>query len=173
MRRSIKPSAATQIAVPRWSPDGKLDRVHQRHYERRRLHWRRDLHGAVYGRPSYKDLTPGRKSTPSWFQWLPSSQRILFTEHVAGETAIAMLDLASGQTERVWKGPESLDLAFTRTAPPAARFGVPGLWPRRSGPASRERGTRSRMSQRRHAPDVGRAAQHSVGRAMASRCRAG
>ena len=136
----FKPSPSMQLAVPRWSPDGKTIA-----FISGIMSDEGSTGGEIYtvaasGNQSPKDLTPNRKSTPNWFQWLPSSQRMLFTEHVAGETAIAMLDMASGQTERIWKGPESLDLAFTAdgtasgavrsswTMAPEVWAGKPGTW---------------------------------------------
>ncbi len=137
VRSLYKPSM--QIALPRWSPDGKSIA-----FIGGLMSDEGSTGGEIYvlaasgGAP--KDLTPGRKSSPSWFQWLPSSQRILFQEQVAGETAIATLDLASNGTERVWKGPESIDATFSGdgtesgvvrtswTMPPEVWAGKPGQW---------------------------------------------
>jgi dipeptidyl aminopeptidase/acylaminoacyl peptidase len=135
----FKPDPSMQIAVPRWSPDGKsiafISGI---------MSDEGSTGGEIYtlaasgGAP--KDLTPNRKSSPNWFQWLASSQRMLFTEHVAGETAISMLDMATGQTERIWKGPETLEIAFSDdgttsaavrsswTMPPDIWAGKPGGW---------------------------------------------
>ncbi len=54
-----------------------------------------------------RNLTPGRKASPSSLQTL-SDGRILFTETVDGSTAIAVLNPASGVAETLWKGDESL-----------------------------------------------------------------
>lgn len=144
VQQIFKPSPSMQLAIPRWSPDGKTIA-----FISGIMSDEGSTGGEIYtvsataspsGNQSPKDLTPNRKSTPNWFQWLPSSQRMLFTEHVSGEKAIAMLDLASGQTERIWKGPESLDLAFNAdgnasgavrsswTMPPEVWAGKPGTW---------------------------------------------
>jgi dipeptidyl aminopeptidase/acylaminoacyl peptidase len=55
-----------------------------------------------------RNLTPSRKSSPNWFRWTPSSKQILLTEGVSGNMAISTLDVASGSTETVWKGPETI-----------------------------------------------------------------
>lgn len=126
-----------QVAVPRWSPDGT-----QIAFIGGIMSDEGVTGGDIYtvaasgGAP--QDVTPGRKSSPSWLTWLPSSQRILFTEHVAGETAISTLDLPSGTTETVWKGPETVlfsgDLnssAVVRSSfakPPEVWAGPTGKW---------------------------------------------
>jgi len=67
--------------------------------------------GEIYALPAgggeARDLTPNRKSSPNWFQWSRSSKQILFTENIAGDSAISTLDVASGSTETLWKGAES------------------------------------------------------------------
>jgi dipeptidyl aminopeptidase/acylaminoacyl peptidase len=119
-----------QIAVPRWSPDGK-----QIAFISGIMSDEGSTGGDIYtvsasgGAP--KDVTPGRKSSPSWLTWLPSAQRILFTESVGGETAIATLDLASGTTEQIWKGAESLRFSgdLTNSAVVRSSFAMaPEVW---------------------------------------------
>jgi dipeptidyl aminopeptidase/acylaminoacyl peptidase len=110
--RQIFDPAGLQLAQPRWSPDGKSIAFIQGLMSDEGF-----TGGEIYvvsrdGGPA-KNLTPGRKSSPSWIQWLPSSNRILFAEHVAGEAGFATLDLASGETERLWKGPESVEPSFS------------------------------------------------------------
>lgn len=106
---------ALQIAEPRWSPDGKSIA-----FIEGLMSDEGSTGGEIYVIPSAggsaKDVTPGRKSTPSWFQFLPSSSRLLMAEHVAGQTAFSTLDLATGQSERLWIGPESVMGAFTPDA---------------------------------------------------------
>ena len=126
-----------QIENPRWSPDGQ-----QIAFIGGLMSDEGVTGGDIYTIPATggvaKNVTPGRKSSPNWLQWLPSSQRILFTEHVSGETAIATLDLASGSTETLWRGPETL--AFSGDAgtsavirssfakPPEVWAGRAGAW---------------------------------------------
>lgn len=130
--------AGWQLAQPRWSPDGKSVAFIQGLMSDEGF-----TGGEIYvisreGGPA-KDVTPGRKSSPSWFQWLPSSQRILFAENAAGATAFANLDLASGETERLWKGPESVDPSFSEDGTQSAVIRTswsmaPEVW---AGPAGK------------------------------------
>jgi dipeptidyl aminopeptidase/acylaminoacyl peptidase len=83
-------------------------------------------------------LTPNRKSSPNWFRWQPSSSQILLTENVAGDMAIATLDLSSGTSETLWKGAENIRFsgdattsALIRsswTSPPEVWAGPTGEW---------------------------------------------
>jgi dipeptidyl aminopeptidase/acylaminoacyl peptidase len=96
-----------QMANPRWSPDGSTIAFIGGLMSDEGV-----TGGDIYtiapaGGPA-KDVTPGRKSSPSAFSWLPSSQRLLFTETIAGKSAIATLDLPTGTTETLWTGEESI-----------------------------------------------------------------
>jgi dipeptidyl aminopeptidase/acylaminoacyl peptidase len=97
---------AFQIANPRWSPDGK------------QIAWiggimsdEGSTGGDIYAVPAgggpVQDLTPGRRSSPSWLAWLPSG-RILFSETLDGGTALASLNAADKVSETLWKSDESL-----------------------------------------------------------------
>jgi dipeptidyl aminopeptidase/acylaminoacyl peptidase len=95
-----------QIAMPRWSPDGSTI-------------------GFIQGLMSDEGFTGGdvvtieptggqavnrtaaRKSSVSSLEWL-SPTKLLITEVVGGGSAIATLDVSSGQTERLWKGDEEV-----------------------------------------------------------------
>ena len=94
-----------QITMPRWSPDGK-----QIAYISGLMSDEGLTGGDLFVVPAEggtpRNLTPGRKGSPSWLQWMPSSQRVLFSESVKGSIGIAMLDLASGSTETIYKGDE-------------------------------------------------------------------
>ena len=137
--RPIFEPAGLQIAQPRWSPDGQSigfiqGLMSDEGYTGGEIYVVSKEGGQA------KDVTPGRKSSPSWFQWLPSSSRILFEEHASGESAFATLDLASGESERLWKGPESVTPSFSddgtqsaviRTSwsmPPEIWAGAAGKW---------------------------------------------
>jgi dipeptidyl aminopeptidase/acylaminoacyl peptidase len=101
-----------QIAVPRFSPDG--------------------AHVALIGglmsdegsnggdiflvstkTGQARNVTDGRKSTPTWLAWLPVENRLLFTEIVEGRGAISSLDTASGRAETLYAGDETLSTRFT------------------------------------------------------------
>ncbi|MEO8129706.1 MAG: S9 family peptidase, partial [Bryobacteraceae bacterium] len=99
-----------QIAVPRWSPDG------------RSIAFIGGLmsDAGVVGGDIYKidpsggkavNLTPGMKLSASGLQWMLSSKRIVFTAALDGGSAIAGLDIASGQIETEWKSPETIKAA--------------------------------------------------------------
>jgi len=99
-----KPSQ--QIANPRWSPDGK-----QIAYIGGIMSDEGSTGGDIYAVSALggaaQDLTPARKSSPSWFTWQPTG-RILFTETIDGGTALATLNPADKVSETLWKGEESL-----------------------------------------------------------------
>jgi len=104
IRQVYKP--ALQIANPRWSPDGK------------RIAWIEGVMSdegstggdifnvATSGGPA-ENLTPGRKTSPSWLKWLPNG-RILFTETVDSSVALSTLNPAAKEIETLWRGDESL-----------------------------------------------------------------
>jgi len=105
--RSIyKPPVQQQIAYPRWSPDGQsiafIGGI---------MSDEGSTGGDVFavssdGGPA-RDLTPGLASSASSLQWRAPS-KLYFTEHVDGGSGFSVLDSASGQIERMWRGDESL-----------------------------------------------------------------
>ncbi len=105
VRHLLKPS--TQVANVRWSPDGKTIAFIGGLMSDEDV-----VGGDIFAMPAEggapRDLTENRKSSPNWFQWSPSSKQILMGENVAGNSAIATLDVASGSTETLWKGAETV-----------------------------------------------------------------
>jgi dipeptidyl aminopeptidase/acylaminoacyl peptidase len=96
-----------QIANPRWSPDGS-----QIAFIGGIMSDQGSTGGDIFAVPATggaapHNLTPNRKSSPSWLRWLPSG-KILFTETVGGGTAIASLDVPSRVVETLWSGDESV-----------------------------------------------------------------
>jgi dipeptidyl aminopeptidase/acylaminoacyl peptidase len=100
-----------QIANPRWSPDGS-----QIAFIGGIMSDEGSTGGDIFAVPAVPmseggaalhNLTPGRKSSPSWLRWLPSG-KILFKETIDGGTAIAALDVPSRVVETLWTGDESV-----------------------------------------------------------------
>src|SRR5260370_8945572 len=79
----LKPSM--QVANVRWSPDGKTIA-----FIGGLMSDEGGIGGGIYAMPAAggapRNLTPGRKSSPNWVRWMPSSKQIVFTEGVSGET---------------------------------------------------------------------------------------
>ena len=96
-----------QIALPRWSPDGKY------------IAWIEGLMsdegatgGEIYQMPASggtpRDLTRGRLSSPAWFTWLANSE-MLFTEYVGGSTALNTLNPGDGAVKRLWVAGDTIE----------------------------------------------------------------
>ncbi len=96
-----------QIANPRWSPDGSTIAFIEGLMSDEGSTGGDIFTVAATGGEA-TNRTPGRPSSPSWLAWLPSSKRLLFAETVSGATAMATLDLATGSSETLWKGDESI-----------------------------------------------------------------
>jgi dipeptidyl aminopeptidase/acylaminoacyl peptidase len=103
-RSILKPNV--QIAVPRWSPDGR-----QIAYIGGLMSDEGVTGGDIWTVPATggkaTNRTPDLTASASWLAWLPSSEQLVFAEHVGGGTGIARLDLASGVTQ-LWQGAESI-----------------------------------------------------------------
>ncbi len=95
-----------QIALPRWSPDGTSIA-----FIAGLMSDEGGTGGEIYIVPasggSAKNLTPDRKSSPAWLQWLTNSQ-ILFTEFVGGSTEIGTLSPKDGSIKAIWQGDQSI-----------------------------------------------------------------
>ena len=135
VRHVFKPSM--QVANVRWSPDGNTIA-----FVGGLMSDAGVIGGDIYALPSEggapRNLTENRKASPDWFQWSPSSKQIQMGENVAGLSAISTLDLVSGTTETLWKGPEtqlfsgnastSAVIRSSWTQPPEVWAGATGNW---------------------------------------------
>lgn len=137
-----------QIAVPRWSPDGRSIA-----YIEGLMSDESATGGEIFvldvssdgARP--RNVTPERQSSPYSLTW-GAADRMQFAEHVGGGTAISTVNLATGQTERLWQGDESVTMsnagetvAAVRsgwTTPPEIWVGKPGRSWRQFSDANRE-----------------------------------
>jgi dipeptidyl aminopeptidase/acylaminoacyl peptidase len=111
-----------QIALPRWSPDGKRIAFIEGLMSDQGITGGELFTIASLGKETPKNHTPGRKSTPAWFTWRPDNS-ILFTEHVSGYTAINTLNTNSNQVKKLWQteqsvrtGAEGLSISIAGTA---------------------------------------------------------
>ncbi|MCW3118403.1 MAG: peptidase (acylaminoacyl-peptidase) family [Chitinophagaceae bacterium] len=96
-----------QIALPRWSPDGK--RIA---FIEGLMSDQGGTGGEIFIIPStggniLQNLTPNRAATPSWFTWR-SNNNILFTEFVGGSVAINTLSTSKAAIKNIWKADESI-----------------------------------------------------------------
>lgn len=101
-----RPPNDRQLAVPRFSPDGK-----QIAFIGGLMSDEGFTGGDIFVVPSKggtpRNMTPNRQASPSGLSW-QSDSKIVFTEAVEGGGAISSLDLGTGQTETLWKGDQSV-----------------------------------------------------------------
>jgi dipeptidyl aminopeptidase/acylaminoacyl peptidase len=110
-RSVYKPPVQRQIAVPRWSPDGRsilfIGGIMSDEGSTGG-----DIFQVAAAGGDARNLTPGMASSASNLAWPKKSARIYFTEHYDGGSAISELDPATGRTERLWQGDESINPPF-------------------------------------------------------------
>jgi dipeptidyl aminopeptidase/acylaminoacyl peptidase len=99
-----KPSL--QVAVPRWSPDGKSVAFIEGLMSDEGFHGG-DVFTVSAAGHDVVNRTQGRKSSVSSLFW-QTPDRILFTEYVGGGSAISELTLANNSVRTIWKGAEGL-----------------------------------------------------------------
>jgi dipeptidyl aminopeptidase/acylaminoacyl peptidase len=111
MRSIYKPPVDQQLAAPKWSPNGKSVA-----FIGGLMSDEGSTGGDVFVIPAAggaaRNLTPGMNSSASNISWPRKSQKLYFTEHFDGGSAISLVDPVSGQSERLWQGDESLNPPF-------------------------------------------------------------
>jgi|SRR5271157_1016999 len=111
MKSIYKPPVELQIATPRFAPDGKSVV-----FIGGLMSDEGSTGGDVFQIPAAggaaKNLTPGMAASASNITWPKNSRYLFFTEHHDGGSAISQLDPATGQTERLWQGDESINPPF-------------------------------------------------------------
>jgi dipeptidyl aminopeptidase/acylaminoacyl peptidase len=111
MRSIYKPPDDQQLAAPKWSPDGKSVA-----FIGGLMSDEGSTGGDVFLIPAAggtaRNLTPSMNSSASNISWPRKSQKLYFTEHFDGGSAISVVDPVSGQSERLWQGDESLNPPF-------------------------------------------------------------
>jgi dipeptidyl aminopeptidase/acylaminoacyl peptidase len=104
--RTPGPLRGLQIAVPRWSPDGK-----QIAFIGGLMSDQGATGGDIYVETSSggeaRDVTADRASTPVWIRWT-STQSLGFTEVAGGETAYSELDLSSARSTQKFRVAETI-----------------------------------------------------------------
>jgi len=111
MRAIFKPGVQQQIAVPRWSPDGKSIVLIAGLMSDEGVNGGEILQVPVGGGAA-RNLTPGIASSVSHLAWPRQSAHLYFTEHADGGSAISQWDPATGKVERLWQGDESTNPSF-------------------------------------------------------------
>ena len=98
-----KPSL--QVAVPRWSPDGKSIAFIEGIMSDEGFHGG-DIFTISADAGKAINRSPGRRTSVSSLFWL-APDRILLTEYLGGGGAISELNLANNSVHEIWKGDES------------------------------------------------------------------
>jgi dipeptidyl aminopeptidase/acylaminoacyl peptidase len=97
-----------QIAQPQWSPDGSRIAFIEGLMSDEGLTGG-DIHSIRASGGEPENLTPNRKTSPSWFTWTKQG-KILLAEYAAGDSAIGLLDPATRKSEQLWRGSERINV---------------------------------------------------------------
>src|SRR5438067_6693026 len=95
-----------QVAIPRWSPDGKSIAFVEGIMSDEGFHGG-DLFSMSADGRDVTNRTPSRKVSVNSFFW-QTSDRILRVEYVGGGSAMSELSLSNNSAQTIWKGPEGI-----------------------------------------------------------------
>jgi dipeptidyl aminopeptidase/acylaminoacyl peptidase len=96
----------SQVAVPRWSPDGKSIAFIEGLMSDEGFHGGDLVTMSANGR-DVVNRTSSRKTSVNSFFWL-APDRILLIEYVGGGSAISDFNLTNNSAQSVWEGPEGI-----------------------------------------------------------------
>src|SRR6059058_730810 len=134
-----------QVAVPRWSPDGKSIAFVEGLMSDEGFHGG-DLFSMSADGRDVTNRTSSRKASVNSFFW-QTPDRILLVEYVGGGSAMSELSLTNNSAQTIWKGPEGIhafgnfpDFSLSSdgklaaaelsryNSPPEVFAGPPGKW---------------------------------------------
>src|SRR5262249_34541999 len=105
-RSILKPKM--QIAVPRWSPDGRTIAFIAGLMSDEQV-----IGGDIFTIPSTggepRNVTPRMTLSASWLTWSPAGDEIFFTAHTQGASGFASVKVqGDGQVSVLWNGAEAI-----------------------------------------------------------------
>jgi dipeptidyl aminopeptidase/acylaminoacyl peptidase len=103
-----KPGVQQQIAEPQWSHDGRSILFIGGIMSDEGSTGGELYQVSVAGGGEARSLTPGINSSVADFVWPKDSKYLYFSEHYDGGSAVSQIDPATGQTERMWQGDETI-----------------------------------------------------------------
>lgn len=104
-RSLLKP--AVQVAVPRWSPDGRHIAFIAGLMSDEGIA-SGDVHVISATGNDDRNVTPRLDGSAFWLAWLPNSRGILLAEALDGGSAAAQLDSQDGSIKTLWRGAETM-----------------------------------------------------------------
>ena len=101
----VKP--ATQVAVPRWSPDGKQVAFIAGLMSDEGIA-SGEIHIVSASGTGTRNVTPRLSGSAYWLKWRKGSREILIAEALEGGSAFATVEVQSGKTRVEWQGSETV-----------------------------------------------------------------